>query len=575
MSNEFLSRNRMSTLSTGSYSSSHSNSSHDHCYDQSIIGRDFASTIVVADLAIRSSTYMPTSQSATTSAEEREAEKKDKRRVTFNLDNIQIQTIPSYYSSSSNVSSSDASLEDNTSDEEEQEKQEEQQVEIAPAASSSAPSERISKKESYNALQQRMQTRRGNQSHIRPGYWYPSRSLNGTMMIRQQPLPALRSIEMTEQLIAESIQREMASNPHLLQQVPRNFYSSSSSSILLTERGTDGDDEEEEEEEESQFNQLRFGHLDDQMSHYSPLRLIDDDDDASDDEEAEDAAAQNAIMPFPEYVRPQLPLSSTGGFTEPAEPESVCIECHNENDDEKPTICYFFIKVLRAENLDFPIEKDTTGVCCTIRYKDMSNKSPEQLLKHNIQFDHEVRIDNIEMQEQIAITIHATCSRRTTGSNWYHKIKSSSDLNRYIHEKDGSLGQTLLPINQSIPGENTENTVALLLTNNWYRTQTEASSFFKKTSTIIKKKSLHITPQEKGVGKIVVRCLAIKVCRETDYVPQDMDEAIEALNARRFYQTQWQAGYMTQFGGNAKVKKNVFHINWRHPVCQHRRTIFA
>ena len=283
MSNEFVSSDRMTD----------SNSSHDHCYDQPLIGQDFASTIVVADLAIRSSTFIPTKPSPSA----REA-KKVKRRVTFNLDDIQIQTIPTYYSSSSVASSS--------SDEE-------------------MTSERISKKESYSQLQERMQTRR--EHTVRPGYWYPSRSLNGTMMIRQQPLPSLRSIEMTEQLIAESIQREMASNPHLLQQAPSHVYSSS---FVLEDH--DGDDEEEE---------------------YTPLQYIDDDDDDDDD------------IPFPDYIPSRLSVSSSAQKedVEPTEPESVCIAYQDAPTDQLPMKQYFFIKVLRVENLDFPIEKGKSLLC--------------------------------------------------------------------------------------------------------------------------------------------------------------------------------------------------------------------
>ena len=148
------------------------------------------------------------------------------------------------------------------------------------------------------------------------------------------------------------------------------------------------------------------------------------------------------------------------------------------------------------------------------------------------------------MQAQIAITLHAT--KKTIGSHWYHKMKSGSDLNRYIHEKDSSLCQTLLPLSQFIPSDKT---VALLLTNNWYKPQTESSLF-----QLIKKKPV---AKEKGVGKIILQCLTIDIRSDADYVPHDMDEAMEALNAKRFYQTQWQSGYMmviTQSGLNNKVR---------------------
>lgn len=157
---------------------------------QSTVGQDFASSISVADLAIRSTAYTPPDPLPDIP--------RTKRRVTFNLQDIQVQTIPAYDSASS--SSSEISLDI-----------------IKP--------ERISKKESYDALLQRKQLRRDhpntNTSTItaattttattttaKPGYWYPLASPRSSLM--HTPIS---SLERTESLINETIQRELYSNP--------------------------------------------------------------------------------------------------------------------------------------------------------------------------------------------------------------------------------------------------------------------------------------------------------------------------------------------------------------------------
>lgn len=111
------------------------------------------------------------------------SEKPSIKRVTFDLDNIQIETISDH---SSTCSSSYSISEPST-----------------PSLPPIRNIERISKRESYDALQKRQEMRR----YYQPGYWYPSSS-----PITQQPQ---RSIEYTEQLINEIIRREMVLHPQL------------------------------------------------------------------------------------------------------------------------------------------------------------------------------------------------------------------------------------------------------------------------------------------------------------------------------------------------------------------------
>lgn len=85
-----------------------------------MIGHDYASNILVADLAIRSTAVFNSAISSPSTASMNEASdveeqeenldngKKVKRRVTFNLDNVQVQTIPVYSSCSSSDESSES-----------------------------------------------------------------------------------------------------------------------------------------------------------------------------------------------------------------------------------------------------------------------------------------------------------------------------------------------------------------------------------------------------------------------------------------------------------------------------------
>lgn len=310
MSNEFLSRNRMSTK----------------------VGQEFASNISVAELAIRSTAYHPTSSNTIPDTP------KAKRRVTFNLDDIQIQTIPAYDSASS--SSSEVSLD------------------IKP--------ERISKKESYDALLKRKQFRRDHPT-TKPGYWYPLASPRTPILMNQ---PITRSLELTELLINESIQREMNLNPNLHYTPPSPSPSPDTKPHNDTVLITDTDDEEPitaSFEETNEFDQIT-------ISESTNVLII---------------SPPSSLHDKPIWIdHPSLLLKSY------------------QKQERKGL---FFIKVLKAESLDFPIENgkcflisfstrflilgiDHTGAFCSIQYKGISSKSTRQILSHTMQIEHEMRM---------------------------------------------------------------------------------------------------------------------------------------------------------------------------------------
>lgn len=172
-----------------------------------------------------------------------------------------------------------------------------------------------------------------------------------------------------------------------------------------------------------------------------------------------------------------------------------------------------------------------------------------------------VHSEDINPDEQITISIHVddeNNKKMHTNSNWYHRIRSataaSSDLSRYVHEKDGAICQTSFLPSRFITDGLLDQTATLMLVNNWYNSKDSNSinPTLLKRSTSWKKKRNSII-REKAVGKIYIQCLYLMIPKHCKEAPQTMEEAIEALNAKRFHQTDWQSGYLLQLGGNTKV----------------------
>ncbi|CEP07744.1 hypothetical protein [Parasitella parasitica] len=677
MSSEFLLRNRLSDFSSASYSSNHNDNNHnDDGFSPAVIGHDYASNILVAELAIRSTAFnagsTPPSTNDNKKLNETSAEKekdhgngkKTKRRVTFNLDNVQVQTIP-IYSSCSSEDSSESEQEDEdfiyslpTNNDVAVPSSSPPSLPSPPLSSSQLTppipqpentviSEQIFKKESYDALQQRKQVRhRDTSNHLssisKPGYWYPlnpskitGSSTNGGMARCGSPLPALRSLEMTERLITETIEREMALNPHILNHATAktDSYTQQScltatppkspivnnSAVRVSMLITDTDDEDEDDDDYGDNEESTQEKLQDRIdkteavindeqpnSRHSPELffsvLIDGEQDsdpsiATSSAELQDKYSQDrdqsesnftksvydelakrhdqSVLSFPEhdfsFEQDVIPI--------PANNDVVVIPPPQNNDnrvwvdnptpiaihDQAQTRDLFFVRVLKAENLDFPIDNDNTDIYCNIQYKNTESRSHGQKMAHTMMIDHEMRIQDIDPNEQIAITIHVAAatqnSKKTqlSTSSWYHRIKASSDLQRYVHEKDGSICQTLFSPDRFMANVSIDQTASLMLVNNWYRpvqhTMSPSSSsslLLRKTSTLMKKKPVvpAAAAKEKAVGKLYVQCLYIKI--QGNRFPRDLNEAVEALNAKRFHNTVWQSGHLLQLGGNAK-----------------------
>jgi hypothetical protein len=384
MSNEFLSRNNHNNRMSSSTLTSSPHRENGIRFDQPI-GHDFASkNILVADLAIRSTAYRhhhPTSnittKSTTTTAitptvvapllpitpprdSAGEGGGKAGRRVRFNLDDIQIQTIPAYDSASSISSSSEISYieeeeEDptisttNSSKEQQQVKEQEQEEPIKPSIQPQSPpqpqqqQERISKKASYDALQKRKQFRRDHlQIMNKPGYWYPLAASSSPRSISTNKQPSIRSLEMTEKLINESIQRELKLNPNLQYKPPSPSPSPQS--------------DVDEEQKESVVKPVKKEEEDQRLI---SVLILDTDEEEEYDDEPMTATTTNTAATTATYdiEEEQESITTATDF-----PSSIYNELAKRNSQEEKIIS---VQEYQPSNPTFPFELTTAAAAAT------------------------------------------------------------------------------------------------------------------------------------------------------------------------------------------------------------------
>ncbi|KAI8988896.1 hypothetical protein BDB01DRAFT_573507 [Pilobolus umbonatus] len=132
--------------------------------------------------------------------------KKNTRRVTFNLEKNELI----YYSAIS-YTSSEASDEDNTVN---------NTLLVEHPMDSLLNNQPMSRKDIMNMLEKRRENKRYKSPVIQPTHWLPSSASSTLTRVNRVHIPEIRSLELTEKLIEEIIQREIAIYPHLSSNIP-------------------------------------------------------------------------------------------------------------------------------------------------------------------------------------------------------------------------------------------------------------------------------------------------------------------------------------------------------------------
>ncbi|CAO3590695.1 unnamed protein product [Absidia cylindrospora] len=209
-----------------------------------------------------------------------------------------------------------------------------------------------------------------------------------------------------------------------------------------------------------------------------------------------------------------------------------------------------YLKVIAAENLDFPIDNDAPGIRCSVINGNDHFESGYYSMQHDIHFNHEFILDDVLPETELTLTLQVSqpsdtnTKRWSKRTSWTDRKSSDGDLARYIHADDRSLAQTRISLPSIAPQcQTTLCTASFALVNGWYRPAKKLASPSSRRTVV----------QEKAVGKIIIELFYLpNVHSQMANLPIDMDGCENALNIQKFHQRIWRSGYMYQLGGDIK-----------------------
>ncbi|KAG2172088.1 hypothetical protein INT43_001565 [Umbelopsis isabellina] len=222
-----------------------------------------------------------------------------------------------------------------------------------------------------------------------------------------------------------------------------------------------------------------------------------------------------------------------------------------------------YLKVVAAQDLDFPFPAKDMEARCVLNEGTYEYASPTSRLSRNTEFGHEFKLETHDFLD-FTITIHVnTPDRNTTTLSRLLSTqrKGRTDgLSKYINSEDGALAQVRISF-QDIMSECKSKicTATFHLVNGWYK---------DSTSPLLagRNRTARRPIREKVVGKLLVKlaylpgvdpkCSAIS---QKYSLPPSLEACEEALNIRRWHETCWHAGYMSQQGGDLNFWRRRFY----------------
>ncbi|KAG0181593.1 Bud site selection protein bud4 [Apophysomyces sp. BC1034] len=222
------------------------------------------------------------------------------------------------------------------------------------------------------------------------------------------------------------------------------------------------------------------------------------------------------------------------------------------DDSKKSTITngVLYLKIIAAENLDFPIDKDPPLVCCVLNDGKTEQASKYQQMDHDVPFYHGCHID-VEPGCEFTLTLRVKDNYTSHGQQWKRLITSRSNgITRYVSRSNGALAQARISFDDIMPQcRGKLCTASFALVNGWYRQTRHILGTKTK-----RERQLSRVP-EKAVGRLTVELFHLPNVDPKTYasLPEDIYTCEQALNIQRFHQTCWQTGYMSQLGGDVNL----------------------
>ncbi|ORZ15980.1 hypothetical protein BCR42DRAFT_45821 [Absidia repens] len=187
-------------------------------------------------------------------------------------------------------------------------------------------------------------------------------------------------------------------------------------------------------------------------------------------------------------------------------------------------------------------------------------------MQHNIHFNHEFILDDINTDTEFTLTLHAIQQGDqneglSPAKRWTKRTSlggggggRADDLSRYINRQDGALAQTRVSLSAvSYQCRTRLCTASFALVNGWYQPAKKSGGRHPLLLSRASKEKRQPMVQEKAVGKLTIELFYLpNVELKLSDLPVDMDSCENALNIQRFHQTIWRSGYMSQLGGDVK-----------------------
>ncbi|KAJ2955961.1 hypothetical protein NQZ79_g8121 [Umbelopsis isabellina] len=213
-----------------------------------------------------------------------------------------------------------------------------------------------------------------------------------------------------------------------------------------------------------------------------------------------------------------------------------------------------YVRLVAVQDTNVPIPSEPTYVRAILNDGTYEHLTKYVLLNRHMQFDQEFKI-SANSRLDFSLSLHVRADSHVKPKTPFARLlannkKAGPELSNYVNRSDGSIGVTRISFGDMIDECRSKLCSATFpCQNEWFLDFTQSGNKVESSQS-----------NPRAIGKLVLHMVYLPETKErhTKY-PRDIDECMKGFDARRWHESVWRVGNMSQMGGDINFWRRRYY----------------
>ncbi|KAG2172036.1 hypothetical protein INT43_001513 [Umbelopsis isabellina] len=213
-----------------------------------------------------------------------------------------------------------------------------------------------------------------------------------------------------------------------------------------------------------------------------------------------------------------------------------------------------YVRLVAVQDTNVPIPSEPTYVRAILNDGTYEHLTKYVLLGRHMQFDQEFKI-SANSRLDFSLSLHVRADSHVKPKTPFARLlannkKAEPELSNYVNRSDGSIGVTRISFGDMIDECRSKLCSATFpCQNEWFLDFTQSGN---------KVESSQANPR--AIGKLVLHMVYLPETKERHVkYPRDIDDCMKGFDARRWHESVWRVGNMSQMGGDINFWRRRYY----------------